>query len=394
MKEATYGTKPDSPYSGVTLKTARFTSESLSGTPETTESAAIRTDRMSGGQVVTGLNVEGSLDFELANDVFFDDWFEAAMMSAWVPDETQNTTVTLTPNPSNDQEATLTLGAEFPNLEVGGLVTFTPAGRADVVCSVISIDTPDTVFTVATKRGEEAVTGETLDVILPAYLDIGTTQTSFLVGKAYQDVTHLQTTDEHSQTYTGELVAGFSVNATYGEIVTGSYNVNGNGYEQEVPSFAQQVVTDGGTITPAGTSNPLNASIDVPLVTNDGVATTYCTESFSIELDNGLNPQTCIGKAAPTGYTLGTEAISITANIYNSDTSYDALMASKLTQTPVSMTFVMENTEGGYAFSLPAVQLSFPDPSAGGQNQDTMLEAAGVAKVGANGESALRIYKL
>jgi hypothetical protein len=80
--------------------------------------------------------------------------------------------------------------------------------------------------------------------------------------------------------------------------------------------------------------------------------------------------------------------------IYNSDTSYDALMPKKLTQEPVSMTFVMENIDDGYAFSLPAVQLSFPDPGAGGQNQDTMLEAAGVAKVGPNGESALRIYKL
>ena len=394
MKEAEYGVKPDRPYSGVTMNTTRFTSESLSGTPETTESVTIRTDRMSSGQVVTGLNVEGGIDFELAADTFFDDFFEASMMSDWVPIETVNTTVTLTPNPSDDQEATLTLGAEFANLTPGTLCTFTPAGREQVIVSIISVDTPSTVFTVATKRGEEAVTAETLDVNIPAYLDIGAIQHSFLIGKAYQDVTHLQTTDEHSQTYLGELVSGFSVNATYGEIVTGSYNMMGNGYEQEFPSFAQNVITDGGTITPAGTSNPLNASIDVPLVTSDGVASTYCVQSFVIELDNGLTPQTCIGKAAPTGYTLGTAAINITASIYNSDTSYDAFMASKLTQAPVAMTFTMQNSSGGWGFHLPAVQLSFPDPSSGGQNQDTMLEASGVAKVGANGESALRIYKL
>ena len=69
-------------------------------------------------------------------------------------------------------------------------------------------------------------------------------------------------------------------------------------------------------------------------------------------------------------------------------------MASKLTQAPVAMTFTMQNSSGGWGFHLPAVQLSFPDPSSGGQNQDTMLRASGVAKVGANGESALRIYKL
>ena len=69
-------------------------------------------------------------------------------------------------------------------------------------------------------------------------------------------------------------------------------------------------------------------------------------------------------------------------------------MPAKLSQEPVSMLITMENDDGGYAFELRAVQLSFPDPSAGGQNQQTMIEASGVGKVGANGASTLRIHKL
>jgi hypothetical protein len=69
-------------------------------------------------------------------------------------------------------------------------------------------------------------------------------------------------------------------------------------------------------------------------------------------------------------------------------------MPAKLSQAPVSMTFTMSNADGGYAFVLPAVQLSFPDPSAGGANQPVMIAASGVAKVGPNGASSLRIYKL
>ena len=393
MEEAAYGIRP-TPDSGTQLKTARFTSESLSGTPATTESEELRTDRMSSGQVVTGLEVTGGIDFELSPDAFFDDMFKGAMMNSWVDDETLATSVELVPDSSDNQLATLTLGSTFANLKAGALVKLEPVGEDPIILSVVSVDTPSTVFTVATSRNQEAVSSTTMDVTLPQYLDIGSTQVSYLIGKAYTDVIH-SGSNQHSQTYTGELVSGFSLNAQYGSIVTGSLNFMGNGYLQEYPAFHQIVTAAGGTVTAAGTTNALNASIDVPLVTSGGEATTFCIESFAIELDNGLSSQNCIGKAAPTGYDLGTAGINISASIYNSDTSYDAFMPAKLTQTPVALTFVMMSGEGGYAFHLPAVQLSFPDPAGQGRDQSTMLEAAGVAKVGSGDiSSALRIYKL
>jgi len=393
--ETKYGEKP-TPISGVVLDTARFTSESLSGTPTTTTSAAIRVDRMSGGQVVTGLEVGGALDFELAPGDFFDDFFSAGMMSDWVPAEDLATTVTLTPDPTDDQKATLTIGSgSFATLgvAVNDILQLVPATGTPVTVSVITV-TSATALVVATKRGEAAITGVAMDVHQPASLVIGATQKSFVIGKTYTDVPHETGTDLHSQTYTGSLVSAFNVSASYGEIVTGNFTTQGNGYYQEAPSYEQQVVAGGGSVNPAGTSNPVNASIDVPLVTTNGEATSFCIESFTIDLNNGLSPQNCIGKIAPTGYTLGTAEIAIAASIYLSDTSYDAFMPDKLTQAPVSMTFTMTNLDGGYAFHLAAVQLSFPDPSSGGQNQQTMIEASGVGKVGANGESAMKIFKL
>ncbi len=394
VEETDYGKKPTD-LSTTTLKTARFTSESLSGTPTTTTSAAIRTDRMSGGQVVTGLEVGGGLDFELAPGAFFDDYFSAGMMSRWVAADNLSTDVTLTPNPGDDQEATLTITGDFSTIDaiVGNLLQLVPVTGDPVVVSIKSV-TSTTELVVATKRGESAISGQTMTVGVPAYLDIGTEQISYIIGKGYTDVLHDVTTDVHSQTYTGSLVSAFNISASYGEIVTGSFTTVGNGYEQEAPSFQQQVITAGGSVTPAGTTNPVNASVDVPLVTSDLSATDFCMESFTIDLDNGLSPTNCIGKIAATGYTLGTADISVNTSIYLSDTSYDAFMVAKLTQEPVSLTFTMENIDGGYAFALSAVQLSFPDPAATGGNEQTMIEAAGVAKVGPNGESALRIYKL
>ena len=65
------------------FSTARFVSESYSGTPETTESQQIRTDRMSSGQVVTGLTVGGGHEFELAKETALEDFMESAMFNPW-----------------------------------------------------------------------------------------------------------------------------------------------------------------------------------------------------------------------------------------------------------------------------------------------------------------------
>ena len=216
---------------GSLMYTARFTDESLSGTPETTESTELRTDRMSSGQVVVGLEVGGDLNWELSSDQFHDDFHEAAMMNRWVAQEDVATTVTLAPIDS--QSATLTLADEFANLVPGNFCMFTPASGAQVVVQITSVDTPSTVFTVATRMNQEAVTAEAITASLPAYVDIGAEAISFLIGKAFEDVTHDGGTDEHSQTYTGSLVSAFSVTATVGEIITGTYTTVGNGYEQE-----------------------------------------------------------------------------------------------------------------------------------------------------------------
>lgn len=395
--ETDYGEKP-TPIASVVMETARYTSESLSGTPLTTESAIIRTDRMSSGQVATGLEVGGAIDFELAPGKFYDDFFSAAMMNDWVVAASASMTIDLTPDPADDQKADLsTTDGDFsalgPGVVVSDVLQLVPPSGAPIVVSVITVtDTANLV--VATMRGQAAIVATLYDVEIPQHLVIGKVQKSMVIGKTYTDVDHLGGGDLHSQTYTGSLVSGFNVSAVYGEIVSGNYSTMGNGYVQEAPSYEQQVIAGGGTVNPAGTTLPLNASIDVPLVTSDGVATSFCIEQFTIDLDNGLDPTTCLGKEAPTGYTLGTAAINTTSNIYLSDTAYDAFMSQKLSQAPVSLTFTMENEFGGYAFSMPAVQLSFPDPAATGQNEQTMIEGSGVAKVGPNGESALKIWKL
>jgi Phage tail tube protein len=395
VAEATYGTAP-TPAPAVALKTARFTSESLSGTPETTVSQELRTDRMSSGQVVTGLAVDGDISFELSRDAFFDDFFEASLMTTYVAKLTSSAgNITLTP--ITDQSATLTLTGALTGAAVGDILQLDPTagGSPTVLVVITSITTPTTVFVVATARNQAAMAAVPGLVYRPAYAIIGATKKSFTISKAYQDVTHLVSSDQHSQTYNGELVSGFSIDAAYGAIVTGSFTMAGNGYTQVAPSYAQTVVTAGGSVTAAGTSSPLNASVDMPVVTKDGyVATDFCVEKISLTMSNGLDPQNCIGKVAPQDYSLGTCEIGISVDAYLSDSSYDSFMAKKLSQVPINLTFSAFNSSGGYAFAISAAQLSFPDPSATGLNEQVMINATGTAKVGTGGASSIRIYKL
>jgi hypothetical protein len=397
VRELTYGQTPD--LATAEARTIRFTTEGLSGTPTTTQSQENRVDRMSGGQIVTGLEVGGDINGELSPDPAYWDLFEMGMMSAVVPPVPAGVAValTLTKDAVNPQLATLLItGADLgaDGIAVGDVLMLSgftnPANNGPA--QVVEITLPTTAK-VSVKRDATDETIAAGDVTRPQYADIGSETISATFSKAYTDVPHLATTDQHSQRYPGGIVNGFNVGLTYGEIVSVVFSILANGYVQEAPSLAQQIETAGGDVLPPGTANPLNASIDLGMVTVDGQPTDYCIESLSIVLDNGNTPQNCLGYAAPMKYVPGTANIAIEASIYLSDSSYDAFMPGKLTMQPVGFLFAAGNMDGGYAFEMPAVQLSFPDPGVTGQNAPVMIDAAGAAKVGPpEHPSALRVY--
>lgn len=398
VPEATYGQTP-APAAAV-AQVIRFTTESLSGTPTTTTSQENRVDRMSGGQIVTGLEVGGAINGELSADPAYQYLFKLGMMKAPVAASVAIglSGGSLTKDPVNPQLATLAIPSGDFNaaFDPGDMVLL--SGLDDAAnngpSQIVSIAGGGLSMVVTTKR--EAVDDASLavaaEVERPAFLDIGSTVFSATLSKAYTDVLHALTTDQHSQRYAGSIVNGFSVALSYGEIATVVFNTLANGYLQEAPSLRQQIEDASGTITPAGTAAPLNASIDMGMVTIDGAPTEFCIETLSIALDNGNTPQNCLGKAAPTRYNVGTANITVEASIYLACPSYDAFMPAKLTQEPVGMFFAAGNADGGFAFDLRAVQLSFPDPAVTGQNAPVMIDAAGVAKVGDGGASALRVY--
>jgi hypothetical protein len=387
VDESTYGVSPD-PSGAIAINQIRFTSESLSGTPVTVESANIRTDRMSSGQVITGLDVGGDISTELARDTFADKFFALGLMNTWTAATADVSGVSFTIDGSDPQRGDLAGTGVGTGISVGDILKVTSSGT-DYVFQVITVTDADNLV-VACAKDQADFTGATSR--RPAFVDVGSVQNSVTLAKAYEDV--LNGSDEYSQKYSGCVVSSFNVNAEYGAIVTASYTLLANGYEQESPSYQQQTISGGGSVTAAPSAQSLNASSDAPLLTLSTVATDFCTESFSLTLENGMTPQTCIGTVAPKRYELGTAGLDVNATVHLSASAYAALMPKKMTQESIPMTFVFMNADGGYAFSFAAIQLSFPDASASGANQMVMLEASGRGKIGESGENQMRIYQI
>lgn len=382
IEETVYG---ETPLVG-DFKTVRFTSESLSGTPDTTESQQIRTDRMSSGQVVTGLTVGGDINVEIAKDDALDDMLEGAMQSDWVSSSPVTEDLEI-----NVVAKTITRSAGDFNgqVRVGDVIKLTGFSNSgnNVEIMVSSIDSP-TIITCVIPESMVNEVGSGTEFQVSDYLEIGTVKKSYSMMKRFFDLS------SKAINYRGQVVSDMELNVAYGEIVNGTISFSGNDYDPV--ENAADFMTDGRTVLDPGTSNALNGSVDMPFIGSSIVGvlsnSTFCIQNVNVSLANNLVTQNCIGKAAPDNYSLGTAQIGVSISTYLADQNW-TLLGKKLSQEPFSVGFQIKNADGWYAFFMPAVQVSFDDPQSQGQNQDVILSMDGTAKVGANGESALRIYR-
>lgn len=383
IEESAYGTTPATG----NFNTVRFTSDSLSGTPDTTESQQIRTDRMSSGQIVTGLTVGGDINFELAKEDSLDLLFKSAM---YQPAYTTDTPISVDLD-LNATALTLTRASGDYNTDtaVGDVLTLTGFVNTEnnTQVMVASIDSA-TVISIIGKSDLVTETGTGNTFAVADKLDIGTTKVAFSMEKAFLDLT------TKAINYRGMIASGFNINAAYGSIVSGSFSFMGNGYE--TADAASEFITHTRTLNSAATTQSLNGSVDMPFIASSATGTfeksTFCIQSVAITVNNNLNVQNCIGRTTPFSYTSGTCQIEVSLAAYLADGNW-AQLANKLDQTSFSLGFVLKNSDGFYGFYMPAVQVSMDDPASAGINQDIIMTMTGTAKVGANGESALTIFK-
>lgn len=380
IEEAVLGTTP---IAG-NFSTVRFISESLSGTPETTTSQQIRTDRLSSGMVVTGLTVEGDLNFELAKDDVTEMFMEGAMMNNWV------TSVAVTDDIEINISGLVTLDtANTTLLNVGDFLTFTGFTNAENNVKVqITEIVNATSFKVTSKEAFVNETGTANTYKVADKLTIGSKKISYSMEKKFLDLSN------KAINYRGQMIGGMSLNVNYGEILNGVFSTNGTDYK--AVELAADMMTNTRTVDAPDTTQSMNGSIDMPWLITDSGGTlnkvNFCIQSLSLNLNNNLSAQNCIGKAAPIDYTLGTAEVEMSMSTYLSDVNWN-ILGKKLSQEAFSLGFLVENIDGAYGFFFPAIQVSFSDPASAGANQDISLDMSGAAKVGPNGESSLVLYR-
>ena len=382
IEEVTYG---DTPGAG-NFDTARFISEALSGTPETVESAQIRTDRQSSGQVSVGLTVGGAINFELAKESELEEFMESAMLDTFLPSALQSA-VDLTID-ATAKTITNNTGA-FVGLETGKFVRLTGFTNTTNNTEVFIADlTSANVvrYVGPSDMVDEVGTNDSYQVM--DELTIGTTKKSFSIEKSFLDLT------DKAIIYKGMMANTMSFSIAYGELINGSFEFVGN-YQQDVDA-AVDFITDGRTVNAPATTQTLNGSIDMPYLATDATGSldgiTFCIQSLELSLNNNQQPLNCIGEEAAVDYDPGTAQIEISMSAYLSNENW-SLLAKKKTQEAFALSFQVKNFDGSYAFYLPAIQVSFDDPSSGGANQIISMEMSGTAKVGSSGESALSIFK-
>lgn len=366
------------------FSTARFISESLSGTPETTESQQIRTDRLASGQIVTGLTVGGEISYELAKESVLEKFMESALLS-----EFQTSLAVTEDLEIDDTLKTIERDAGDFNDDVviGDVITLsgfsTAANNTQVIVAEI---VSATVIRYVGNLVDEVKVGASFKVT--DKIEIGVDKKSFSIEKSFLDLT------DKAIIYKGMMANSMSLSVNYGEIINGSFGFVGVDYK--AVDQENDFITDGRTINPAPVTQSLNGSIDMPLIVSDILGQIdgleFCIQSLEISLDNNNIPQTCIGKAAPKDYSFNTANVSISLSAYLANDNWD-ILKKKLTQESFSIGFIVKNADGGYGFYMPAVQVSFDDPASGGPNQDIMLDMSGMAKVGPNGEKSLYIYR-
>lgn len=385
IEEAILG---ETPVSG-DFESVRLNSESLSGTPTTTASAQIRSDRMSSGQIAVGLEVGGEVSFELAKDAAFEKFMESSMLDEWdtqapvtVDLEIDATAKTIT-RASGDFNATLDVG------DIISLSGFTNSVN-NTQAQVVAINSATEIKVVFNEAAGEAVdeTGSGTEYQRADRLRIGQNKKSFSMEKAFLDLSN------KALVYRGMMANTMSLNVAYGEIISGSFGFSGTKYEPV--DSAIEFITNGRSIIPTSTTNAFNGSIDMPFVNSSSTGVldeaVFCIQSVALNLNNNMQPQTCIGEAAPKDYSPGEASIEISLSAYLADSNWDFL-SRKLSQEPFALGFMVKNGGGFYGFYLPAIQTSFSDPASAGANQQISIEMTGTAKIGANGESALYIYR-
>ena len=385
IPETAYGVTP----SAGNFDTVNFTNESISGNVNTQESAIVRSDRNSQGQLISGIDVGGSIESELQDYNFLKTLIEAAMLStfATVPEKTVSMTIAASPKTLTRSSGSFVTDG----VKVGDVLKLSGYTKAVNNTYIIATDVTPTVITFASPKGDfamedEAGTASTKLKIVDK-IGIGTTIKSFSMQRSFEDLT------TKALIYRGLVCNSLTFNISNKDIITYSAEFMGN-YFNDV-NKATGFITTGRIQTPQPQSKLFDGSTDLKTIATKVGSwgqNQMIIEDITVTISNNYIPLNALGSRVPLSYNPGYAKVELAMSIALNDVAWP-LLKYKITQDPISLAFVLDNTDEALGFYFPSLQLENNDPQSEGQSQNVMLNVNGVGSVGPGRTSAVTIFR-
>ena len=186
----------------------------------------------------------------------------------------------------------------------------------------------------------------------------GVTETSFTVERAHSDLTQFFA-------FTGMEVDTFSITASAGAILTGSFGFQGKDCAIDTSTVGSS------TATAATTTAVLNAMNNVGTIKEGGsVMSGVFISELSFNVANNLRALKAIGSTGAADMGMGEFSCSGSLSVYFANTD---LYTKFLAGTASSLEFTATDAAGNaYKFEFPNVKFSSDKINAGGKNGDVM----------------------
>lgn len=362
-------------------KKLRVTSESLNFDISKDSSKELRDDRQTSSMQPVGAQASGSLSIELQY-AEHDDLIAAALQGAWATYGTKGVGTTFT---ADFTATTITASAApigasaFTTLKKGQWFRLNAPANANhgkrfrvspvtaPTATIITLD-PSTPATVGAAVANCAVQ--------TSRLVNGVDQPSFSIEKVFADIGQFLL-------YRGMTVSKFSAQFQSEALTTGSFDFMGK------DSTVAQATALPGVTAESQTFEIHNAATGIGNIWENGAPLESFIKTLQLNVDNALRARTAIGTLGAVSVGSGTIKVDGTFEAYFEDADlYQKFLSNQAT----ALSWASVDADGnGYVFTLPKVNISKAEVTAGGLDQDVMAKISftALADVG-NADAALR----
>lgn len=350
----------------------RITGETLDFTVTKTVSTEINSTRSISSQVATSASAQGGMQGEFSHGEF-DVLMAGVMQDTWTASGTNGALALATTAAFNSGTNTITFGVSTAHgLVAGQWFRMSKSGGLNdgkLFRAGAGVTSPSTTVLVSTSTPqvtESAVAGYTLQA---ARLSHGTTQSSFSIQRASNDVSPVE-----YMSYLGMTPSKMSLNIASGSLTTISFDFVGKSASRGTPGT--NTLTAAGGTTGTSYTSPIHAgttATNCVIWAGGAPLTATLVKSIGLEFDNALGTQEAVCNLGAVGVRSGTINCTMSMQIYFAAgaTFFDQFLANTNTEIVFSST---DSDGNSYVFTVPQASVATYKVNAGSKDTDLLVD--------------------